>query len=78
METKDQLEGLLNDKGKQALREFLERTDWIKPSSDNIAVFFTLRTSLEEKTLPGWDQFLDAAINKRIETAAKIIRRFKS
>lgn len=79
MEIKDQLESLLvNKKSKQAFRDFLESTDWIKPSSDNIAVFFTLRTSLEEKTLPGWDQFLDAAINRRIETASKIIRRFKS
>ncbi len=78
MEIRDQLESLLNEKGKHAFREFLENTDWIKPSSDNIAVFFTLRTSPEEKTLTGWDQFLDAAINKRIETAAKLIRRFKS
>lgn len=78
LEIKDQLENLLSEKEKTVFREFLNNTDWIKPSSDNISIFFTLRTSPEEKTLPGWDQFLDAAINKRIETATRLIRRFKS
>lgn len=78
MGAKEELEKLIDDKEKQVFIEFLDSINWIKPSSDNIAVFFTLRTSLEEKTLPGWDQFLDAAINKRVETATKLIKRFKS
>lgn len=62
----------------KALREFLITTEWIRPSSSNIAIFMTLRRSEAEKSLPGWDQFLDAAINKRVDTAVKIIKRLKS
>ena len=74
---RDDLSKELSPDKKEAFKEFLVNTDWIKPSSDNVSVFLTLKRSEEEKSLPGWDQFVNAAINLQTETTTKIIKRFK-
>lgn len=62
-------------------REFEEITrefSWIKPSQPQIAVFFTLRRSAEDRELTGWDQLLVAVEKRDTESVRKQLKSLAS
>lgn len=51
-------------------------TDWVMPVTKSLFTFFTLRRSSEDRALPGWDQYLNAALNRDFDTALKAVTDF--
>lgn len=55
---------------------FSSLTTWCTPSDESIAWFFRLRRSQEDQRLPGWDLFVNAALQQDYENASKLFSDF--
>lgn len=55
---------------------FSNLTSWCSPTDESIAWFFRLRRSSEDLALPGWDLFVNAALQQDYENAQKLFQDF--
>lgn len=67
---------LINEKEREEYVAFSNLTSWCSPSDESISWFFRLRRSAEDQTLPGWDLFVNAAIQQDYENATKLFQDF--
>ncbi len=58
-------------------QDFIAKTRHANPSGNNIATFFSLRTSNTEKMLPGWDIFAGNLESGEVKASLKQIEEFE-